>query len=843
MDEIFFTFVKVFLYVIGIGILGFIVFKVVRYFIRKRAQYSFSFEKQVFLIKLPKFESDKEDKPKGAKELLSPMEDFFDSIAGLRAQKGLKHYFKGRSDNFSFEIIADKKGVISFYAVVPEDIASFFEKQVHAQFPNADIEEVKDYNIFLSQGEVLGTMLKLRRPSMFPIKTYIEEESDPMNAVINSLSKIPDEDAASIQFVVRSAKKSWHNKGPKVAQEMEEGKSLNQALKGERSFFLLGAIRGLIKFFSGDKKSDKGLKEDKKHKITPQEQEMIKSMEKKANKAGLEVNVRIVVSAQDKDRAKKYLNNIVNSFSQYNNYKYGNAFKELKRKSSKVVHDFIYRSLDSKRSFILNTEEMASAYHFPVSTNNTPNIKWLTAKKAPAPAGVPDKGILLGKNVYRGQETEIRMKKEDRRRHVYEIGKTGTGKSYFMTNMAIQDIINGEGVCLLDPHGDLIEDILEYIPKERAEDVVYFNPADTKRPMGLNLLQYDPDYPEQKTFLVNEMINIFDKLYDLSRTGGPMFEQYMRNACLLVMDHPESGSTLMEIPKVLTDSEFRKFKLSKCSNQVVKDFWIKQAEKAGGEAALENVVPYVSSKLTPFVSNDILRPIIGQQKSAFDVREIMDKGKILLVNLSKGKVGEKNAHLLGLVLVGRILMAALGRTDMPEEKRKDFYLYIDEFQNFITESINTILAEARKYHLNLIMAHQFIGQLVDGQDTSIRDSIFGNVGTTISFNVGVEDAEFLEKQFKPVFNAYDLSNIEKYHAYIKLLVDNQNLEPFNIRGYQRRPGNKKIGEAVKKLSRLKYGRDRNSIERDLNQRNQKIKQEIMKNKKGDSKGKDTSPRI
>jgi len=558
---------------------------------------------------------------------------------------------------------------------------------------------------------------------------------------------------------------------------------------------------------------------------------MLKSVEKKANKAGLEINVRIVVSAQDKDKAKSYLNNIVNSFSQYNNYKYGNAFKQIKTGSSRVVHDFVYRNLDPKKSFILNTEEMASVYHLPLSTNKTPNINWLTAKKAPAPASVPKEGILLGKNNYRGEETEIRMKKADRRRHVYEIGKTGTGKSYFMTNMAIQDIINGEGVCLLDPHGDLIEDVLEYIPKERAEDVIYFNPADTERPMGLNLLQYDPNYPEQKSFLVNEMINIFDKLYDLGKTGGPMFEQYMRNACLLIMDHPESGSTLMEVPKVLSDTEFRRFKLSKCKNQVVKDFWIKQAEKAGGEASLENVVPYVASKLTPFVSNDILRPIIGQQKSAFDMRKIMDEKKILLVNLSKGKIGEKNAYLLGLVLVGRILMAALGRTDMPEDKRKDFYLYIDEFQNFITDSINTILAEARKYRLDLIMAHQFIGQLSSGQDNSIRDSIFGNVGTTVAFNVGVEDAEFLEKQFKPVFNAYDLSNIERFNAYIKLLVDNQNLEPFNISSYQRRPGNKKIGEAVKRLSRLKYGRDRRAIERDLSIRDQKIKQEILKNQK------------
>ncbi len=832
MNQLFTLIIQAFFLILVLGVVVFILFKIIIHYIRKKHQYDFAFKKQVLLVKVPKFDSDNKENSKPAKEMLKPMENFFDTLAGLKSKKSIKNYFTGFSDNISFEIVANKKGIISFYIVVPKKIESFLKKQIHAQFPDAEIQKVKDYNIFLSQGEVTGALMKLKRSSIFPINTYINQETDPINSVINSLSKIPDEDTACIQFVVRSAEKSWHNKGPKIAQEMQDGKSLEQAMKGGNSGNIFNIIGKIFKFFSSSSNKNQDIsKEDKKHKITPRENKMIESMEEKASKAGFEVNIRIIASAQSKQRAKMYLDNIVNSFSQYSSYKYGNSFQKAGQKTSKIIHNFIYRNLNTKTSFILNAEEMTSVYHFPVSTNKTPNINWLTAKKAPAPAGVPDQGILLGKNIYRGEEKEIRIKKEDRRRHIYEIGKTGTGKSYFMTNLAIQDIQNGEGVCLLDPHGDLIEDVLEYIPKERAEDVIYFNPADTKRPMGLNLLEYDPKYPEQKTFLVNEIINIFDKLYDLSKTGGPIFEQYMRNACLLVMSHPESGSTLMEIPKVLSDTEFRKYKLSQCKNQVVKDFWIKQAEKAGGEAALENVVPYVSSKLNQFVSNDIMRPIIGQQKSAFNLRKVMDQGKILLVNLSKGKIGEKNAYLLGLVLVGRILMSALGRTDMPEEKRKDFYLYIDEFQNFITESINTILAEARKYHLNLTMAHQFIGQLVNGQDTSIRDSIFGNVGTTIAFNVGVEDAEFLEKQFKPVFNAYDLANIEKYHAYIKLLVDNQNIEPFNIKGLQRRPGNKEIADIVKKMSRLKYGRNRKSIKRDLDNRNQKIKKQIRNTKK------------
>src|SRR3989344_1471954 len=361
------------------------------------------------------------------------------------------------------------------------------------------------------------------------------------------------------------------------------------------------------------------------------------------------------------------------------------------------------------------------------------------------------------------------MKQQDRRRHMYIIGKSGTGKTEMMKALAQQDIAEGRGCCIIDPHGDFADDALDFVPRERADDVIFFDPADFDRPMGLNMLEYDPKFPEQKTFVINEMLKIFDKLYDLKSTGGPMFEQYMRNAMILLMDHPESGSTLLEIPKVLSDEEFREFKLSKCKTQVVKDFWIKEAQKAGGEASLQNMVPYITSKLTPFVSNDYLRPIIGQQKSAFNIRDVMDTQKILILKLSKGKIGDLNAYLVGMVLVGKILMAALARGDMKAEDRKDFYLYIDEFQNFLTDSISAILSEARKYGLDLIVAHQYIGQLVKNNDTQIRDAIFGNVGTKCIFRVGTEDAEYMEKEFAPTFSMYDLQNVEGLHCLTRLL--------------------------------------------------------------------------
>jgi hypothetical protein len=399
---------------------------------------------------------------------------------------------------------------------------------------------------------------------------------------------------------------------------------------------------------------------------------------------------------------------------------------------------------------------------------------------------------------------------------LYSIGQTGTGKSNFLQEMAKQDAKAGRGFCFIDPHGDAVEDILTAIPKERAEDVIIFDPADTQRPFGLNMMEYDPAFPEQKTFVINEMIGIFDQLYDLKATGGPMFEQYMRNAMLLIMDDPASGSTLMEIPKVLSDEKFRAMKIEKCQNPIVVDFWTKEAEKAGGEAALANMVPYITSKLTTFISNDLMRPIIAQQKSTINFKEIMDNKKILLVNLSKGKIGEINARLLGMVVVGKILMNALARANVAEDKREDFYLYLDEFQNITTNSISQILSEARKYHLCLILAHQFIGQLKE----NISKAVFGNVGSMVSFRVGSEDAEFLEKQFAPTFSKQDLVNVDNYQGFAKILMSNVLAKPFSIATYPPTKGDQEIANAIKELSRLKNGRDREIVNQEIMKRMQ-----------------------
>ncbi|MBU1349540.1 type IV secretion system DNA-binding domain-containing protein, partial [Patescibacteria group bacterium] len=779
-------------------------------------------EHTIFLIRLPK------DKPKENREEktvqnlheeIAKGETIFASIGGLRAQRGVIAWLLGRNDHFSFEIVANQKK-ICFYVVAPKKMARYIEQQAHAHYPEAVIEEVDDYNIFHPQGITAAGFLKTRRSFIFPLKTYDKMETDPMNSMINIISKLDEHEGIAIQYVIRSAKGGWHRKAAKVVKEVNKGKTLVYALKLNyitRGLEMLGALAKSIKPPTESEKQKELQRNPQK--LSAMEEEMLKGIEEKNSKAGLDVNVRVIISAQNKGKARLYLDNISSAFSQYNHYEYGNCFKNQisRRRENTIINHFIYRYFDNRTSFLLNTEELASMFHFPLPGSETPNILWLTAKHAAAPTNIPDQGIILGINTYREITKDIKIKREDRRRHTYIIGKSGVGKSILLANMAIQDILNGEGVCVIDPHGDLIQDVLRRVPPERAEDVILFAPADIERPLALNLLEYDSKYPEQKTFVINEMIKIFDKLYDLKATGGPIFEQYMRNALLLIMDSPESGSTLMEVPKVLADVEFRKMKIEKCKDPTVVDFWKKEAEKAGGDAALANIVPYITSKLTQFISNDTMRPIIAQQNSSFNLRSIMDKQKILLVDLSKGQVGEMNAFLLGMILVGKILMSALSRSDMPQEKRKDFYLYIDEFQNFTTDSICSILSEARKYSLNLIMAHQYLGQLVKNQDTSIKDAVFGNVGTWILFKIGSEDAEVMEKEFAPVFNQYDLINIEKYTAYVKLLIDNTASRPFSMKTLWPLTGIERedMASKIKSLSRLKYGQDRNMIDAEI----------------------------
>jgi hypothetical protein len=763
------------------------------------------------------------------KEEIAVMEHLLYTLSDIHIKKGLWHNIFYGKPQIVFEIAVPSDGdQISFYVSVPCKIRELVEKQIHSFYPSAHIEQVNDYTIFRPKNFTAGSYLKLKKNFSFPIRTYQRLESDPLASITNALSKMENEqEGAAIQYIIRRSSKA-SRKGKEIAQQMQQGKRLEKISSGN----LLGEVvkdvgKNMFDVISKNPKEkdfSKNNSEERPVNLTPEENDIIKQIETKANKARFEVNIRLLASAQTKERAEEILAQLENSFTQFedNNLNKFVAIRSAQKNAKKIAFNFIFRNFNANESIILDTEELASVFHFPISTTETPKINWLKSKAAPPPSNIPKEGLLIGYSDFRGTNTKIRIGENDRRRHLYIVGQTGVGKSGFIEEMAKQDAKNKKGMCVIDPHGDLIDHILECVPKERARDIIYFDPADTERPFGLNMLEYDYSKPEQRTFVINEMIAIFDKLYDLKQTGGPMFEQYMRNAMLLVLDSPELGATLMEIPRVLRDPDFRMQKLKRCRDVTVVEFWKKEAEKAGGEAALENIAPYITSKLTTFISNDMMRPIIAQQRSTINFREVMDESKLLLINLSKGKIGEINSHLLGMVIVGKLLMAALSRTDIPEEKRRDFYLYIDEFQNFTTDSISQILSEARKYRLCMTIAHQFIGQLSE----NVSKAVFGNVGSICSFRVGAEDAEFLQKQFSPVFDAEDLINIDNFNCITKLLINNEATGAFNMKTFPPRKGDAGLRDDYKELSRYEYGRSREDVEDEINKRYEALKEVV-----------------
>ncbi|KKQ53622.1 MAG: hypothetical protein US70_C0001G0026 [Parcubacteria group bacterium GW2011_GWD2_38_11] len=789
-------------------------FLIVRSFLNYRAQINRSMNMDLEVVRVTKIFKERGERNENGeawKEEIGAMEQLLTTLSNIKEKKSLWAHFLYSEPYMALEI-ANPCGneEISFYLAVPKKFRDSIEKQVHSYFPHSSIEKIPDYTIFSPGSFTAAATLGLKRSYALPVLTYENIDVDPLNEISNALSKLQTEgEGAAIQIVLRPAGKNWRKLGRGIAHKMQQGKQLKDAHSNSIAMEL---GKGVVQVIQNKPKEEIMHKDSVQ--LTPEEQELVKKIEAKSGKAGFKVNVRLLASAMSQQKADEVLAHMENSFAQFENHDVNHFVVQKRIKSKKISFDYIFRNFDEEHSIILSTEEIASIFHFPISTTETPKIKWLKAGAAPPPLNIPKEGLVLGYNDYRGVKTDIRLSDGDRRRHLYTIGQTGVGKSNFLQEMAKQDARDGRGFCFIDPHGDAIEDILTAIPKERAEDVIVFDPSDMERPFGLNMLEYDPSHPEQKTFVINEMIGIFDQLYDLKATGGPMFEQYVRNAMLLIMEDPESGSTLMEISKVLADEDFRKMKLSKCNNPVVSDFWIKEAEKAGGEAALANMVPYITSKLTTFVSNDMMRPIIAQQKSTINFREVMDSGKILLVKLSKGKIGEINAHLLGMVIVGKILMNALARGDMPEDQRRDFYLYLDEFQNVTTESISQILSEARKYRLCLIIAHQFIGQLKE----EISKAVFGNVGSMVALRVGPEDAEFLEKQFEPIFTANDLVNVDNYSGFTRMLVNGELSKPFNIKFYPPTRGNQEAANYLKELSRLKYGRDAAIVNREIMER-------------------------
>ncbi len=683
----------------------------------------------------------------------------------------------------SLEIVA-KQEDMRFYIWSPAKLKDMVEKQIHGSYPDAEVVEVDEYNIFTENGKVAYKSFQLGKEDFYPLKTFKDLATDPMTGITSALGKMGPGEAAAIQIVISPAESDWQKTGGKFISDTKK-----QEADPEKAKFATSA-------------------------------KTLEAIETKIGKPGFETSIRIVAVSTDEPSAKSHVANIATSFSQFSGDLNSLKSRKIYSKGG-FMNDFLYRyqpmfNLFGNHVSILNSEELSSIFHFPNKQVTTPHIFWLNAKTAPAPALIPTSGLYLGMSTYQGTRRPVYINNEDRMRHIYVIGKTGTGKSEFLKDLILQDIKEGKGICFMDPHGDAVDDILRLIPPERAEDVIYFNPADTTRPMGMNLLEATTE--DEKHFAATSIINLMYKLFDPYKTGivGPRFEHGVRNAMLTAMSEP--GNTFVEVMRIMTDARFVQELLPKVTDPIVRRYWTDQIAQTSDFHKSE-VLDYTVSKFGRFVTNRLIRNIIGQSQSSFDMRKVMDEGKILLINLAKGTLGEENSNFLGLLLVPRILMAAMSRANLPKEQRRDFYFYVDEFQNFATPDFAVILSEARKYRLGLCVANQFIGQV----EEEVKNAVFGNVGTIIAYRVGVTDANYLAHEFSPTFGEDDLLNVEKFHAYVKTIVSNEPVPPFSMDTTKdlakiKAMESDRVAEIIREMSRLRYGRDVNLIEAEIARR-------------------------
>ena len=746
--------------------------------------------------------------PKDNEFLSDAAEAAFSGLYSIYKGAGLKtkiqRFFKGQ-EQVSFEIVG-RHNNISLNMYVPRSIESIVERQIYAQYPTAEIEKVDDYNIFSPGCAVTITELKKAKKSAYPLRTYrdlVKEEGtrelknitvDPLSAITNAMTKVDEDEGIVVQLLVRPVSNKWQKAGKKLVKKVHSKTKSTKTSAGEQ--------------------------------LTSAEQEQIRTLEQAVAKPGFETIIRIVTASSTAAKAAHHKTNIMSAFAQFSTVEYNKLGGKKRLHKGRALSCFMHRyfPLFTNNRFrwdtpwfgktsVLNVQELATIFHLPNKQIDTPYLSWVKAKKAPAPQVVPHKmghegGVKVGFNDFRGIKKDVWINRDDRRRHIYSIGKTGMGKSVLAENLIYQDIMNGEGVCYLDPHGDSINHILSIIPEHRIDDVVLFDPSDLEFPIGLNLLEYDSE--DQKDFVVSEFINILYKLF--AEFIGPRFEHIVRNSLLAIMANP-NGGTLVEMMRIITDDAYKDECLQYVTNPLVKAFWMEEMAQQVDFHKSEMLGP-VLSKFGRFVSNDMMRNIIGQTKSGFNVREIMDNQKILLVKLAKGKVGDINCNLLGMIFVSKILMSSLSRVDIPEEERKDFYLYVDEFQNFASDSFSTILSEARKYRLNLYITHQYIGQLED----KVQKAVFGNTGTTMFMRVGAPDAEFIAKELKPAFDETDVINVDKYTLYCKLLVDGVTTKPFSLHTYPPYEATTDFTDIIVQRNREKFGMKREEAEAEIRYR-------------------------
>lgn len=760
------------------------------------------------LIHLPPISEDIEGTGRDVRDLIeeniSKAQVMYNIIAST-LQKGLKSRFYGQR-HVSFEIVGSK-GFVQFYASVPVALLDLVKQAIVSAYPTAQMEEVAEHNIFSPVGKIAATTggeLSLKEHFAYPIATYQDLKRDAIQSILNSMSTLDKEDGAGIQILLRPAPDSWRKSAHTIAD--------NKRNKKKSSTF--GSL--LRDLAVATVKPPEEKKDGAKPELSTLDQAIVDSIEDKTRHPGYEVLIRLVASSDNSQKAQAVLNNILAAFSLFN-AQGKNGFKFTAAKDVEhFVTAYILRFFpQNSNQNILNAVELSTLFHFPDQKNiPTSQLERQASKQVDGPRNMPDDGLLIGYNIFRGVKKAIRLSLEDRRRHVYVVGQTGVGKSWFLENLALQDMLRGDGFAFIDPHGDTAERLLAMVPRERTEDVVYFCPAETDYPLGLNLFEFNS--VDQKDFLIQEAINMLYKLYDPQRQGiiGPRYEHLFRNAALTVMADP-AGGTFIDIPKLFRDPSYVRQKLQYVTDPQVLEFWQKEMPQSQRSNEFGEVVSWFVSKFGAFLSNSMMRNIIGQTKSAFDLRDIMDNKKILLVNLSKGRTGELNSKLLGMIFVMKFQVAAMSRATVPEEQRQDFGLYVDEFQNFSTDSFATIMSEARKYRLNLIVANQFTTQLSE----EIRDAVFGNMGTIVAFRVGQNDVESLSRYFKPIFEPDDILRIPNYNTIVRTLINGVPTQPFSMATLPALgTPNPQLSDALKQLSNAKFGRPRSVVDAEITQR-------------------------
>ncbi len=789
----------------------YIVYKI----LKSKADYKRTLDLTFLRITLPKKNSELDERKettKDFKEIIWLMEQLFSSLKSIYSRKILKKILW--QDLLSFEYIAHENEIY-FFIVIPKNYKYLIEKQINWFYTDAIIEETTEINIFKDRKYIETTYLNTSKDFFFPIKTYLKLESDPINNITNSFSKLEEDESAAIQIILRPTLDDWQGDCSKASSAL---------IKWKKTWFTLNPLKIIIWILNIILTNSEENETTTNNNNSALTQDRAKTVDEKWDKTGFETIIRIITTGNSKSIVESELNNITSAFTQFSYPDFNKFTSTIHHNKNELIKNYIYRFFKKPyylKKMILNTEELASIFHFPhIRYNPTPEIKWQNFKIVKAPSNLPKEWLLLWYNIYRWVKKEIRMKTEDRFRHFYVIWQTGTGKSSILQVMARQDFRNWEWVCIIDPHGDLARDLMPFIPRERADDVIVFDPSDLDRPLWLNLLEAETD--EEKELVAMDALNIMIKLFG-SEIFGPRIQDYFRNAVLTLMDYPQWWA-ITDIVRLFTDIDFQKDRVRYVKNPIVRNWWEKTyAWMADREK--QEIIPYLAAKFGQFTTNKMMRNIIWQVKSSFDILDIMQNKKILLVNLSKWRLWDLNSKLLGMMLVSKIQMAAMRRDRIKKEDRSDFFLYIDEFQNYVTDSIESILSEARKYRLSLNIAHQYLWQLEQSDaltksSLNLKQAIFWNVWTVMSYKIWPEDWEFMAKYFAPTFSDQDLVNMDKFKATMKLSVDNQPTIPFSIIPVNPylEIGEEKLAKAYIELSRLKYGRDKDFVSKEIEYR-------------------------